>query len=252
MKKARSRPAERTWEWPRTEWSASGHMPRLLGKEPERLNDLLLKYRTPMKAYLVAAFPGLEAQAEELLQDFAQDRILRKGWLDKVERRRGRFRDFLKVSLRNFVRDRLRARRANVVSMNGLKFDQVAEASGSETFGLEWARAILAEVLGRMESDCRRRRGSQASRVLIWDTFRLRLLQPILEGAEPVSYEELVSTLGIASPAVAQNLLITAKRMFRRQLEGVIAEYEEGGEAARTELRDLRQFLGGLARVKKA
>ncbi len=251
MKKGHSRLREGTWQWPRTEWSASGHIPRLLRKDPEKLNELLLRYRTPMKAYLVAAFPGLEDEAEELLQDFAQDRILRKGWLDKAERGRGRFRDFLKVSLKNFVRDRLRARQAHAVSREGLGLELPAEENAIEAFGLEWARTILAEVLKRMEADCQSPRGKRPDRVQIWETFRLRLLQPILEGAGPVSYEELVSKLGIASPAVAQNLLISAKRMFKRHLEAVIAEYEQSSEAARTELRDLRQFLSKLARVKR-
>lgn len=250
MKKPPSKPSAGNWPWPPTEWSASGHIPKLCHTDPERLKDLILKYRTPLKAYLLAAFPAMEDQAEEFLQDFVEDRILKKGWLDKAERERGRFRDFLKISLKNFVRDRLRAQRAEAVSMDGLSRDVPAEESGSEAFDLEWARAILAEVLRRMEIDCRRPRRNQANHVLIWETFRLRLVQPILEGTEPIGYQELVSRLGIVSPSAAQNLLVTAKRICCRHLNAVISEYAQADELARAELRDLRQFLGGLTRRK--
>lgn len=251
MKRAPSRRPDASWPWPTTQWSASGHLPSSLHRDSDRLNDLILKYQSPLKAYLLAAFPGMEDEAQELLQDFTEGRILKKGWLNKAERGRGRFRDLLKMSLKNFVRDRLRARQAEVVSMEGLSSDLSAEENGSEAFGMEWARAILVEVLRRMEIDCRKPRGKKLNRVQIWEIFRLRLLQPILEDAEPVSYEDLVSRFGISSPSAAQNLLITGKRIFCRHLNAVIAEYEESSGAARAELRDLRQFLSRLAHEKK-
>jgi len=251
MKKKPSKRSEEIWQWPPTEWSASGHIPKRVGREPETLNELILKYQTPLKAYFLAAFPGMEDEAEELLQDFVEDRILKEGWLDKAEAKRGRFRDFLKVSLKNYVRDRLRIAHPEVVSTSEPGFDLPAEESGNEAFDLEWARAVLAEALKRTELDCRRPRRNKANRVLVWETFRLRLVQPILEGTEPVGYEELVARLGIASPFAARNLLVSAKRSFSRHLKAVIAEYEEGGGAATTELQDLRQFLDGLTRGKK-
>ena len=251
MKKVPPKRSEEVLHWPPTEWSASGRIPERVDRDPETLNELILKYQTPLKAYFLAAFPGMEAEADELLQDFLEDRILKKGWLDKAEEKRGRFRDFLKISLKNFVRDRLRKAHPEVVSMSEPGFDLAAEESGSETLDLEWARAVLSEALKRMELDCRRPCRNKASRLQAWETFRLRLVKPILEGTDPIGYEDLVDRLGIGSPFAARNLLVSAKRIFSRHLKAVIAEYEEGGEAARTELDDLRQFLDGLARGKK-
>ena len=90
MKKAPSRRSEEVWQWPPTEWSASGHIPSALGRDPECINALILKYQAPLKAYLLAAFPRMDDKAEELLQDFVEDRILKEGWLNKAERKRGR------------------------------------------------------------------------------------------------------------------------------------------------------------------
>jgi hypothetical protein len=250
MKKASSRRSEELWQWPPTEWSASGHIPKRSGRDPEALNELILRYQTPLKAYLLAAFPGLEDEAEELLQDFLEDKILKEGWLDKAEEKRGRFRDFLKISLKNFVRDRLRTAHPEVVSMSESGLDLPAEESGSGTLDLEWVRTVLGEALKRMELDCRRPRRNKTNRVLVWETFRLRLVQPILEGTEPVGYDELVSRLEIASPSAAQNLLVSAKRIFSRHLKAVIAEYEKDSEAAATELQELRESLDGLAHGK--
>ena len=225
-------------------------MPSTLGRNANRLNELILRYQAPLKAYLLAAFPGLVDEADELLQDFTQDRILKEGWLGKADRQRGRFRDFLKISLKNFVRDRLSSRANAPVSLEDLEYDIASETEGEEAFGLEWGRTILAEVLTRMEQDCQTPQQNQPNRLQIWDVFRLRLLQPTLEGAEPVGYEELVSKLGIVSPFAAQNLLATAKRMFERHLDEVIGEYETAGEATKVEVEDLKKFLAGLSRKK--
>jgi hypothetical protein len=252
MKEPTSKNSDESWPWPMTQWSTSGHLPSALGKDQNALNELILKYQAPLKAYLLAAFPGSENEADELMQDFAQDKIMKEGWLGKAERKRGRFRDFLKISLKNFVRDRFRRKPPAVVSLDELQIDLPVEERGTEAFEVEWARTLLSEVLERMEKDCKTLHRNEPNRPLIWEIFRLRLLQPILETAEPVGYEELVSRLGIASPFAAQNLLATAKRIFSRHLHEVIAEYEAGADAAAAELQDLRCFLRTATRGKKA
>jgi hypothetical protein len=200
--------------------------------------------------YLCATFPALSGDADEILQDFAQDRILREGWLAKANQKRGRFRNFLKTSLRNFVHDRLRGQPQPLVSLEQLDLDPPAEEARSIAFDLNWARTILSEVLQRMEADCRKPGRDQPRRTHVWLVFRSRLLAQALEGTQPVPYEELVRTLGIVSPADAQNMLATAKRIFTRHLYDVIAEYEDGQAAIEDELADLKAFLMTLQRPK--
>src|SRR5580692_11949162 len=90
--------------FPRTDWADLG---KAAAAEPAPLERLVKLYWQPLKIYLLATFPGLQSQAEVLLQDFAEDKILQEGWLRKADQNRGRFRDFLKTSLRNFVLNRL-------------------------------------------------------------------------------------------------------------------------------------------------
>jgi hypothetical protein len=97
-----------------------------------------------------------------------------------------------------------------------------------------------------MEADCRRPDNGQPRRTNIWLVFRTRLLAQALEDAPPVTYEELVRTLGIVSPVDGQNLLATAKRIFTRHLYEVIAEYEQGQASIEAEIADLKAFLASL------
>ena len=77
----------------------------------------------------------------------------------------------------------------------------------------------------------------------IWDLFRLRLLEPLLEGTAPVPYRELFLRLGFQSEAEAGNALITAKRVFQRALRQVVAEYAPTDQAVETEIRELMEVL---------
>jgi hypothetical protein len=237
--------------WPLTEWSTSGFLPSSLGRDADSLNQLILRYETPLKVYLLSTFPGHVGEVEELLQDFTQDKILKEGWLAKPDRSKGRFRDFLKRSLGNFVKDRIRKRAHAPVSLDELEADIAAAPPAAEQFDLNWTRAILAEVLKRMEADCQAPGKEQPRRGYIWEIFRLRLLQPALEDAEPVGYDEIVRRFAIISPFDAQNMLATAKRIFTRHLDSVVGEYESGEEAVKLEIEAIKQFLSRLGKKKR-
>src|SRR5439155_19350256 len=91
----------------------------------------------------------------------------------------------------------------------------------------------------------------QPKRSRSWEVFRLRTLEPILEGGPSTDYESMVASLGIASPAEAQNILATAKRIFKRHLNAVIREYEQSGPAAKRDLEDIKQFLSRVSASEK-
>jgi hypothetical protein len=73
--------------------------------------------------------------------------------------------------------------------------------------------------------------------------FDGRLLRPLVEDAAPVNYEELVRTFGFQSTEQASNALITAKRMFGRQLRFLIGEYAEDAAAVEAEIAELKRIL---------
>ena len=232
--------------FPRTDWTELG---RAAEADEAQLDRLIRLYWPPLRIFLVASFPSLRDQAEILLQEFAEDKILKKGWLQRADPGRGKFRDFLKTSLRNFVLDRLN--RADVkrplVSLDELEQELPGPETPAEEFDLTWVRTVLAEALRRMEADCKDPAAEQPRRGNIWEMFRIRLLEPILNGAPQPPYDQLIERFGLASPTDASNTLLSAKRIFKGHLTRVIKDYAGQDAAAAAELDELEQFVARLA-----
>jgi DNA-directed RNA polymerase specialized sigma24 family protein len=233
--------------FPRTDWA---ELSRAASAEPAPLDRLIRLYWQPLKIYFIATFPSLQSQADELLQDFAGDKLLKDGWLGKADQTRGRFRDFLKTSLRNFVLDRLS--RADVknppLSLDELEQEIPESETSEEEFDLAWARAVLAEVLRRMETDCTRPGKDQPRRSCIWEMFRIRLLEPVFNNTPQVPYDQLVERFGLNSPLEASNTLLSAKRIFKGHLDDVIREYAGRDAATDLEVQALKDFLARLSK----
>jgi hypothetical protein len=233
--------------FPRTDWAELGPAATT---DAARLDRLIRLYWTPLRIFLVASFPSLKDQADVLLQEFAEDKILKTGWLQRADPERGQFRDFLKTSLRNFVLDRLS--RAEVkhapMSLDELEVDLPAPQETVEAFDLTWVRTVLAETLCRMEADCKDPVTEQPRRTQIWEMFRIRLLEPLFNDAPQVPYDQLIEHFGLKSPTDASNMLLSAKRMFKTHLTRVIKEYAEADAATAEEIRALEEFVGRLAR----
>jgi RNA polymerase sigma-70 factor (ECF subfamily) len=233
--------------FPRTDWAELG---RATEADAPCLDRLIRLYWQPLKIFLMATFPGLKQQADTLLQEFAEDKLLQDGWLRKADQNRGRFRDFLKTSLRNFVLDRLnRAEAKNPpISLEELEQEPPPPAAPSEAFDLAWAQAVLAETLRRMEADCKKPGEDQPRRSYIWEMFRIRLLEPIFNDTVPPAYDQLIERFGLKSPTDASNTLLSAKRIFKAHLSRVIKEYAGQDAAAATEIQALEDFLIRLAK----
>lgn len=232
--------------FPRTDWADLG---KAAQAEPAPLDRLIRLYWQPLKIFLLTTFPKLHNQADTLLQDFAEDKLLQEGWLRKADQNRGRFRDFLKTSLRNFVLNRLNlAENKNPpISLEELEQELPEPTAVTEAFDLAWARTVLAETLRRMEADCKDPAADQPRRGYIWEMFRLRLLEPVFNDAAPPAYDELIDRFGLKSPTDASNTLLSAKRIFKTHLNQVIKEYAGKDAATAVEVQALEHFLGHLA-----
>ena len=233
--------------FPRTDWA---ELSKAADADEAGLDRLIRLYWEPLRIFLAATFPGLKEQAGLLLQDFAEDKLLKEGWLRKADQSRGRFRDFLKTSLRNFVLDRLN--RAEVkhppASIEDLPQELPQPDAASEEFDLAWARTVLAETLRRMEADCKHPGADQPRRSHIWELFRVRLLEPIFHDAAQPSYDQLIDQFGLKSPMDASNTLLSAKRIFKAHLSKVIKEYAGQDAATAIEIQALEEFLVRLAK----
>jgi hypothetical protein len=209
---------------------------------------VIQRYWCALRVYLVcllSKFPDYSHEVDDLLQDFIMKKILQPGWLEMADPKKGRFRDFLKSSLRHFVVSEVRKRETEtrggktpVISLDELEQELAGPESVSDAFDIAWLQMLMSETLEQMEGACIAS-GSQST----WKIFHLRIIRPILEGVQPPAYESLVAEFGFKSPAQATNALATAKRMFARHLRAVVAQYEVGDKAVNAEVDALRLFL---------
>ncbi len=129
------------------------------------LEELCRTYWFPLYAYVRRRGHGKE-DAEDLTQAFFA-RFLEKNYLDGLNAERGRFRAFLLASLKHFLAnewDKARAQKrgggAAHLSLDWQTADskfQVAdttEPSPDKAFDREWALALLAKVIERLQKEC--------------------------------------------------------------------------------------------------
>jgi RNA polymerase sigma-70 factor (ECF subfamily) len=212
----------------------------------EALGELLTRYLPALKTHLVLGKGLSPDRADDLIQEFVASKILERDLIGRADRDLGKFRTFLLTALDRFLVDQIRHDTAKKRSPADAELLSVGDhhehlrstETPSDGFDVAWARGVLAEVLQRMRCHC-----ESSGRMDLWGVFQCRLVDPILEGAKPVEYEQLVERFALKSPAHASNVLITAKRMFARTLRSVVAEYCRDDEEMESEIEDLRQIL---------
>lgn len=234
--------------FPTTHWSVvqrAGHPSSESGHDA--LTQLLQRYLPALQAYLTRVKRLPTSEAEDLLQQFVLEKVVRDQLITHADEFRGRFRTFLLTVLDRFVISQHRRASARkrqpdggVQSLSHAAEPGAAGAGGdpSATFEVAWARQVLSETLKRMEAQCH-----DSGRDHLWSLFQARVLGPVFEQTEPEPYEVLIDRYGFTSPTQAANYLITAKRMFARHLREVVGEYARDEQEIEEELSDLRQIL---------
>ncbi|MFW5923646.1 MAG: hypothetical protein ACOCSQ_04610, partial [Planctomycetota bacterium] len=185
-------------------------------------------------------------RAEDLLQGFVADKVLEKDLLARADKDRGKFRSFVLKTLDNYVMGVRRKRQARkrkperAGPIEGIKHGLSAGDAErpSFVFDTRWAREVLDGTVRRMKDHC-----CNTGRQDIWGVFRCRILEPTLRNQDPLPYGELVERFQLESPSQAYNVLASGKRIFRRCLRSVIAEYASGEEQVEAEIMDLRRVV---------
>ncbi len=131
----------------------------------QALEELCRTYWFPLYAY-VRRRGNAKADAEDLVQAFFA-RFLAKNYLDGLSAERGRFRAFLLASLKHFLANEWdksqRQKRGGGVDKLSLDWQTAdtkfqvaatAEPSPDRAFDREWALALLAKVIARLQAEC--------------------------------------------------------------------------------------------------
>ena len=235
--------------FPLTRWSLVARAGTAEGAgAAQALDELLRLYCPVLKKHLVRAMNFTPHRADDFVQTFVAQKILEKNALARADENKGRFRVFLLKTFQNFVISEIRrgqAKKRAPLNEQAVSLDEapdlaVTGAPFHQALDQAWARQIMAVAIERMKKEC-----AGKGRGDLWEIFSCRVLEPALEQAPLPSYEALVRRFGFQSPTQASNLLITAKRMFRRALEDTVRDTVADEAQVEEELRDLKAILSG-------
>jgi RNA polymerase sigma-70 factor (ECF subfamily) len=242
-------PNQTAAEFQTTHWSL------VYGARGDRtgLEHLLRQYWSPVYAFIRRQGYGGH-DASDLTQEFLSQVVIGRDIVGKADPSRGRFRSFLKQSLRNFLIDQHRTHRHSrgaplgpnrqaAVSLPDGHAESSEAASVpdelSREFDREWAATIVQITLQRLE-DAARQEGLNSH----WEAFRTNILGPTLWRTEALDMTELAKRVGAADAAQVSNMIQTMKRRFRRTLREVVGETVATPEQVEQELAELRNYVG--------
>lgn len=210
------------------------------------LEHLVRQYSPALRQYLQTKFGFDSSTADDFVQGFLVDKVLKRDLIARAEEGKGKFRTFLVTAIYRYTVDKLRREKSRKRSPeNGfVGLDLVPEGEPALTvedraeFDNVFVRQVLATAVHRLSQYC-----SAHDHAAAWTVFYDRVLAPALDISEVKPYTNLVSELGLGSEVEARNLLVTAKRIFRRELEAVVTEYSNDSAEVEAELADLRRLL---------
>jgi DNA-directed RNA polymerase specialized sigma24 family protein len=210
----------------------------------EAFESLWRIYEPALKLFLMRGYRLSSERADDLLQDYALEKLIRRRLLDHADQSRGRFRSFLLTSLVHHVTDVFRkdARRNRMVDDTTadlllLESECATEEPGTtDLFDEVFARQVINEAMRLTAQHCER-----VHKPEIWSVLRMRLIDPILTDCDALDCNVICRRLGLRSARQVSNHLVTGKRIFRRNLESIVTTY--GADRARLELNYFVQLL---------
>ncbi len=207
-----------TTHWSVVLQSGESHSPQ----SSAALEKLCRTYWFPLFAFLRRKGHP-EADAKDLTQAFFES-LLERNDFQSVDRRKGRFRTFLIVSLNHFLsneRDRTCAAKRGggraILSLDSIppeqfhRYEPACELSPDKLFDQRWAMKLLEEAVARLEVEM-----AAAGRAVQFEQLKIFLTEEPRAG----EYTEVAQRLGYTGQAVA----VAVHRMRQRYCELVRAE----------------------------
>lgn len=175
--------------------------------------------------------------ASELTQGFICDVFLSRHLLEKADQTRGRFRTLVMGAVRNYLADMHRRKMAttrrpkhgNIGRLDDLA-ERTSEPAGmpaltpEAAFNSRYVASIIRTATERLQRALLEE-GDEAG----WEIFRLRVLQPSLEGTAG-SYDEIAPRFGLGKGACAARLLVVKRRFAAILMEELRATVEDPAE----------------------
>lgn len=199
--------------FPQTEWT------RILDPRQRKaiLSELSTKYWKPLYHYLRCKGFGNE-EAKDLVQGFFTEKVLGREFLERVDKTRGKFRNFLLVAIRNYM--------INIQKKEKTTIELNEKASGLEgiddleaEFNRVWADEILQQILKELENECYER-----GKIAHWQIFREWLLEPAIDD-DKTQMSSICEKYGVSSSSQAYNMISNIKMRFRTILRAHLRSF---------------------------
>lgn len=236
-------------ELPVTRWSLILGA-RTLDQTRQRLvlDNITNTYWKPIYCYLRKRGYSNE-EAKDLTQDFFHEFILKGKLLQTADKELGCFRQLLRTALKrfisNFERDKKRAIRhpkKGIVSLSSAEtgnFDTPAsEDTPQQAFDYAWITNLLDKILEETKRQC-----YESGQEIHWQVFHIKVLAPILEGANDVSMKEISRMYGLEDANQANSRIVTVKRCFGRILKQRLRDLTGSDSGAEAEFLEIMRFL---------
>jgi RNA polymerase sigma-70 factor (ECF subfamily) len=209
------------------------------------LADLCEAYWYPLYAFVRGQ--GYDAdRAKDLTQGYFAT-LLEKDYLDQVDPEAGRFRTFLRVTMKHYLineaeKERAMKRGGGVVPVSldteeaeqRYRFEPVDRLTPEQVYERRWALTLLGRVLERVGLEYEEE-GSGA---------RFDALKGYLTGEEPhFKYQEVAQSLEMSQPAV-RAWVRRMRQRFGRLLRSEIAETVVDPQDIDDEVRHLLRMMG--------
>jgi len=210
--------------FPETSWTLLARAREQGDQGTRAREEFAQRYYRPVQQFLLLLVQDGE-QAQELAQEFFTKLSGPGGLLDHAHPEKGAFRDYLRESLRNLVRDFCRHNRTQAqqthpdqASVGGWDVMELLRLPAAEAaFHHEWVKITLAEALSRVRTLCLKR-----DQQLHLDLFEARYLS---EAEITPSWEELGARYSMdqktareRADTVARHFRLVLRRMLRNEI----------------------------------
>jgi len=212
------------------------------------IDDLIKTYWKPVYCYLRQKGYCNE-DAKDLTQGFFHEIVLGRKLIQRADHTKGRFRTLLLTALDRYLTSAHRKQTAQkrvpknrLIPLEHIDTTDLPEPLGrltsEESFNYAWVSEILDRILAEVESECKTR-----DMTIHWQLFHARVLQPIIEGMEAPSLQEVCGKYGIEDKLKASNMIFSVKRRFQATLRQNLRESVASEPEVSEEIQELLRFL---------
>jgi len=214
-------------------------------RQSEALEKLCQAYWYPLYAYVRRRGYAPE-DAKDLTQGFFAT-FLEKGYLNRADQGRGRFRTFLLTSIENFLHgahDRACAQKRGggkpvfsldeIIAEGRYQREPEAELTAAKVFEKRWAATLLEEVLRKLRAEY-----AERGRLELFDQLKPHLWRE----EDAVPYARLSSELHMTVNAL-KSTVHRLRRHYRELLREEIAHTVADANEVDDEIRYLMRVLG--------